>query len=512
MRLIQSIDYAAISPPVIVASAGVVVLVADLFVGRAARRSVAFALSMIGTLAALGAAAWLARGSTRSTFCLPDGCSYVADDFAMFFQLLFLSVLVVVLLISVAGVVDDRMPPGEFHALLLWSVSGMLVLAAARDLLSLLIALEVVSLPAFVLVGLRRDDARSAEGALKFFLFSVVSTAVTAYGIALIYGVTGHVSLTGIADALVRRHPHPGAMSALAAAAVVLVVVGFAFKVSAVPFHFWTPDTYQGSPVAVAAFLSVASKAAGFAGLIVLLVHGFRAYADVWGLVVAVLAAVTMTVGNLVALRQWHLVRLLAWSTVAQAGYLLMPLGVAATSGGRSPHELHLAVQATLTYLAIYAAMNLGAFACVSAIGRRFPRLAISDVRGLARTAPWLAVAFALSLTALAGLPPGVAGLFAKVVVLRAAVHGHVTWLAVVAAVNTVIGLAYYLRVAAVMFSAEGAPAARPDALDDVPLHRRHLATTLGIAVATVSVVALSVYPQPVLDWASHAASLAGPR
>ena len=512
MRLIQSIDYAAISPPVIVASAGVVVLVADLFLGRAARRWAAFALSMAGALAALGAAAWLATGSTRRTFCLPDGCSYVADDFAVFFQLLFLSVLVVVLLISVAGVADDRMPPGEFHALLLWSVSGMLVLAASRDLLSLLIALEVVSLPAFVLVGLRRDDARSAEGALKFFLFSVVSTAVTAYGIALIYGVTGQLTLSGIADALARHHPHPGAMSSLAAGAVVLVVVGFAFKVSAVPFHFWTPDTYQGSPVAVAAFLSVASKAAGFAGLIVLLLHGFRAYADVWGPVVAVLAAVTMTVGNLAALRQVEAVRLLAWSTVAQAGYLLMPLGVAATSTGRSAHQLHLATQATLTYLAIYAAMNLGAFACVAAIARRFPRLAISDVRGLARTAPWLAVAFALFLTALAGLPPGVAGLFAKVVVLRAAVNGHVTWLAVVAAVNTVIGLAYYLRVAAVMFTADAAPEARETAAVDSPARRRHLATTVGIVLATAVVVVLSVYPQPILDWASHAASLAGAR
>jgi NADH-quinone oxidoreductase subunit N len=512
MRLIQSIDYAAISPPVIVASAGVVVLVADLFVGRAARRTVAFVLSLVGALAALGAAAWLARGSARSTFCLPDGCSYVADDFALFFQLLFLSVLVVVLLISVAGVADDRMPPGEFHALLLWSVSGMLVLAASRDLLSLLIALEVVSLPAFVLVGLRRDDARSAEGALKFFLFSVVSTAVTAYGIALVYGVTGHVSLAGIADALGRQHDRAGAMSALAAAAVVLVVVGFAFKVSAVPFHFWTPDTYQGAPVAVAAFLSVASKAAGFAGLIVLLVQGFYAYADVWGLVVAVLAAVTMTVGNLVALRQWQLVRLLAWSTVAQAGYLLMPLGVAATSGGRSPHELHLAIQATLTYLAVYAAMNLGAFACVAAIARRFPRLAITDIRGLSRTAPWLAVAFALFLTALAGLPPGVAGLFAKVVVLRAAVHGHVTWLAVVAAVNTVIGLAYYLRVAAIMFAPDGELATRGEADRVATARRRHLATSIGIAVAAVAVVLLSVYPQPVLDWASHAATLAAPR
>jgi NADH-quinone oxidoreductase subunit N len=205
-------------------------------------------------------------------------------------------------------------------------------------------------------------------------------------------------------------------------------------------------------------------------------------------------------------------VRLLAWSTVAQAGYLLMPLGVAATAGGRSDKELHLATQATLTYLAVYAAMNLGAFACVAAIARRFPRMAIADIRGLARSSPWLAVAFALFLTALAGLPPGVAGLFAKVVVLRAAVHGHVTWLAVIAAVNTVIGLAYYLRVAAAMFGTDEAEMSRSPAGADAADRRRHLATSAGIAVAAGVTVLLSVYPQPVLDWASHAATLAGAR
>jgi len=287
-------------------------------------------------------------------------------------------------------------------------------------------------------------------------------------------------------------------MSSLAAAAVVLVVVGFAFKVSAVPFHFWTPDTYQGAPIPIAAFLSVASKAAGFAGLTLLLLHPFRAYAEVWGPVVAGLAAVTMTVGNLVALRQWHMIRLLAWSTVAQAGYMLVPLGVAATAGGRRGDELHLAVQATLAYLAVYVVMNLGAFACAAAVARRAPRAAIADYRGLVRTSPLTAVAFALFLTALAGLPPGVAGLFAKVVVFRAAVHGHVTWLAVVGAVNTVIGLAYYLRVAAALFGApEGVEkAARP----------RSTAIVVAMAVTAVGTLVLSFYPQPIFEWASHAA------
>jgi NADH-quinone oxidoreductase subunit N len=499
MTLVQSIDYAAIAPPLVVAITALVVLVADLFLPDE-RRLLAAYVSLLGTAGALGVTAWLATGDPRRTFCFSSGgCSYVADDYTLFFQVLFLAALLIVLLLSLPLFGDGRIPAGEYHALLLTSVTGMLVLPAARDLLTLLIALEVVSLPAFVLVGLRRGDSRGSEAALKFFLFSVISTAFTVYGMALVYGATGSIELGHIARALVGIRAHPGAMAATAGAGVVLVLVGFAFKISAVPFHFWAPDTYQGAPVPVAAFLSVASKAAGFAGLIVLLVQGFRPYADVWGPVIAVLAAVTMTVGNVVALRQWQLVRLLAWSTVAQAGYLLVPLGVASTQLGRSPAVLTDGVKATLTYLGIYAAMNLGAFTCVALVARRRPRAAIEDVRGLVYTAPVTAVLLAFFLTALAGLPPGVAGLFAKVVVLRAAVDGHVTWLAVVAAVNTVIGLAYYLRVAALVFAPRAQPAdARPRWAD-------HRAGAVALGLTAIMTIGLSVYPQPLL----HAAGLA---
>jgi NADH-quinone oxidoreductase subunit N len=501
MNLLQSIDYAAIAPPVVLAVTALVVLVADLFVPDS-RRIVAAYLSLAGTAGALGVAAWLATAPARRTFCFTSGgCSYVTDDLTLFFQVLFLASVLVVLLLSLPLFGDGRVPPGEYHTLLLMSVTGMLVLPAARDLLTLLVALEVVSLPAFVLVGLRRGDPRGGEAALKFFLFSVVSTAFTVYGIALVYGVTGSIELGQVSAGLAHVRAHPGAMASTGAAGVVLVLVGFGFKVSAVPFHFWAPDTYQGAPVPIAAFLSVASKAAGFAGLIVLLSFGFRPYADVWGPVVAVLAAVTMTVGNVVALRQWHLVRLLAWSTVAQAGYLLVPLGAAAAARGRQDALLSDGVQATLTYLGIYAAMNLGAFTCVTVIARRFPRGAIEDVRGLARSSPATAVLLAFFLTALAGLPPGVAGLFAKVVVLRAAVDGHVAWLAVVAAVNTVIGLAYYLRVAALLFADPHHEVAR-----DAP--RRwspQPAGAVALALTAVVTIGLSVYPQPLL----HAAGLA---
>jgi NADH-quinone oxidoreductase subunit N len=500
MRLIQSIDYAAISPVLVVVAAAVLALLADLFLDER-RKDAIVGISICGVLAAIGCSAWLATQSTRRTFCLPHGqCSYVVDDYTVYFQLLVLAAALVVLLLSRSTVVEDSLPIGEYHFLLLSSLTGMVTLAAARDLVSLLIALEVVSLPAFVLVGMRRSDPRGAEAALKFFLFSVVTTGLTVYGMALLYGVTGSIHLDGIAAALGPVRHSGGPKSSLAAVAVILVVVGFAFKVSAVPFHFWVPDTYQGAPAPVAAFLSTASKAAGFAGLLLLLLDGFVGYAAVWGPVIAVLAAVTMTVGNVVALRQWHLIRLLAWSTVAQAGYILVPLGVAATSHGRTASELHDAGEATLVYLGIYVAMNLGAFACAILITRMHPRGAIDDVRGLVRASPGLAVAFALFLTALAGLPPGVAGLFAKVAVLREAVHGHVTWLAIIAAVNTVIGLAYYLRVAALLFVA---PTEETVATPERGWSRLALA---GTGAALVATVALSVYPQPLFDWADHAA------
>ena len=504
MTVIQSIDYGAVGPVLAVAVAAVVVLVADLFVTKR-RTEVACALSLAGVAVGLGWTAWLATEPVRKTFCFPGGrCSYVADDYTIYFQLLFLAAIFVVLLLSRATVSTDGMPAGEFHFLLLSSGAGMLTLAASRDLITLLISLEVVSLPAFVLVGLRCADPRGIEAALKFFLFSVVATGLTAYGMSLLYGVTGSVQVDAISDALAGVHAHGGAKASLAAVAVVLVIAGFAFKVSAVPFHFWAPDTYQGAPVPIAAFLSTASKAAGFAGLLVLLLEAFVRYADVWGPVLAVLAALSMTVGNVVALRQWHLVRLLAWSTVAQAGYMLVPLGVAASAGGRSPSELRSAGEATLVYLGIYVAMNLGAFACAVLLTRERPRGAIDDLRGLVRRAPLLAVAFALFLTALAGLPPGVAGLFAKVAVLREAVHGHVVWLAVIAAVNAVIGLAYYLRVAALLFATDGETAAEPA----VQQARWLSLAGGGLVLSLAATVALSVYPQPLFHWAKDAASV----
>jgi NADH-quinone oxidoreductase subunit N len=377
------------------------------------------------------------RDDPRSTFCIveplsgPAPCSFAVDTFTLSFWAITLFGTGVVALIGTAAAFDGRTPQGEWNFLLLCSATGALTIAASRDLVTLVVALEVVSLPAFAMAGLRRGDARAAEAAVKFFLVSVISTAVMLMGISLLYGATGSVFLDQIAVAVAAGD---GPRDVLVAASL-LTVVGLAFKVAAVPFHMWVPDTYVGAPVAVAAYLSVVSKAAGFVGLILVLSHGLAGLADVWAPLVAVLAALTMTVGNVLALRQRHAVRLLAWSSVAQAGYVLVPFGAAAA--------VPAALDASVGYLAVYAVINLGAFAVAAVVGSRHPGQQLADYRGLVREEPGAGWALAFALVALAGLPPGVIGLLAKVVVLDA-VAGPVTWLAVVMAVNVAIGLVYY--------------------------------------------------------------------
>lgn len=496
--MIQGIDYAAIAPPLILAAAALAVLLADAF--DVPRRAVGL-LSGGALAVAFGAVVVLAAGDRRATFCLPDGlrsggprsCSYVTDDFTLLFQGLVLAAAVVVVLLSLEEITRSRLPAGEYHFLLLAAVVGALTLVAARDLVLLVVALETLSLPVFALVGLRRYDGAASEAALKLFLVSVVSAAVMLFGISLVYGATGAMHLDRIAPALDRL---PSDLDPVAAVGVVLVLAGFGFKVAAVPFHFWAPDVYQGAPLPVAAFLSVVSKAAGFAGLAIVLALGFPAYAHVWGPLVAILAALTMTLGNLVALRQRTAIRLLAWSSVAQSGYMLAPLAV-------GTDHLPEAVAATAAYVALYAVMNLGAFAVVTGFARRRPAASagwdeLDDYRGLARRSPALAAALAFFLICLAGLPPGVMGLFAKVVVFRATVAGGVTWLAVVMAVNTVIGLYYYLVWAARLFAPPAPAAEDPQVAPYEPAPGP--AVRAAVAATAAGALVLSAAPQLVLQ------------
>ncbi|MER6015147.1 NADH-quinone oxidoreductase subunit N [Streptomyces bluensis] len=488
--VVQSVDWVAIAPPTIAAVVGLLVLVADLFVDDSKKVLLGW-VSVTGLAASTLALLPLLDGD-RSTFCLTGDatvCSYTADRFALVIQFLVLGGALLASLLSMTALKDAKrkLPEGEFWFLLLSSAAGAALLPASRDLATLIVALEVASLPAFALVGIRHGDKRSSEAALKFFLTSVTATAVSLMGISFVYASTGTLYLTEIADSI---RQVDGQFHTLAQTGVVLTLIGFAFKTAAVPFHFWVPDTYVGAPLPVAAYLSVVGKAVGFSGLILVTVVALPSYADVWGPALAVLAALTMTIGNVGALRQqatraYSAVRLLAWSSVGQAGYLLVPIAAAAYSD-----DAEKAIGSTVAYALMYAAVNLGAFAVAALVARTQPLNRVSDYRGLYAASPLTALLLGFFLLCLAGLPPGIIGLFAKVTVFSAAVDAGLGWLAVVMAVNVVIALFYYLQWTALLFRA---PEREPEK------HRVPAPLTAAIALTGILGIALSGAPQLVL-------------
>ena len=518
--LIQSVDWVAVAPPLIAAIAALGILVADLFLP--ARRKQLLGWATITALVLALLALLPLRGGNRATFCLKTvaattdnaDCSYVADHFALVFQLIAFGGALLTALLSMHTVDEHRLPVGEYWFLLLSSAAGAALLPASRDLATLVIALEVVSLPAFALVGLRRDRL-GGEGALKFFLSSVTATAVMLLGISFVYAAGGSIHLSALADGL--EHA-PAQLQHLAQAGAALTLVGFAFKAAAVPFHFWLPDTYTGAPVPIAAYLSVVSKVAGIVGIALVTFIALRPYGHLWGPLLAVLAAATMTVGNVAALRQRPdaprgAVRLLAWSSIGQAGYLLVPLAAAGHQRGGNP------LGATAAYALVYAVVNLGAFAVVAVVGRGAAENRLDDYRGLFARRPAAALSLAFALLCLAGLPPGVVGVFAKVIVFRAAVDAGLGWLAVVMAVNVVVALYYYLVWTAKLFTPAPAfaPAPASAAASDVeaapqspsparlpvaqsPEPRLPAPLTAAVALTAVGAVVLSLSPELVLQ------------
>lgn len=492
--LVQSVDWLAIAPPTLAAVVGLVVLVADLFIGED-KKAVLGWVSVAG-LAASALMLLPLRDGDRATFCLTGdahACSYTADRFTLVIQFLVLGGALLAALLSVTALKDANkdLPEGEFWFLLLSSAAGAALLPASRDLATLIVALEVASLPAFALVGIKRGDKKSSEAALKFFLSSVTATAVSLMGVSFVYATTGSLYLTQIADKI--QHVD-GQFHTLAQAGVVLTLVGFAFKTAAVPFHFWVPDTYVGAPLPIAAYLSVVGKAVGFSGLILVTVVALPSYGDVWGPALAALAAFTMTVGNVGALRQqatraYSAVRLLAWSSVGQAGYLLVPIASAAYS-----KDAEKAIGSTVAYALMYAVVNLGVFAVAALVARTSPLNRISDYRGLYARSPLSALILGFFLLCLAGLPPGIIGLFAKVTVFAAAVDAGLGWLAVVMAVNVVIALFYYLQWTTLLFRAPEGESEK---------HRVPAPLTAAIALTAVLGIALSGAPQLVLRFSA---------
>ncbi|HEV8087534.1 MAG TPA: NADH-quinone oxidoreductase subunit N, partial [Actinomycetota bacterium] len=406
----MNIDYHALLPVEIVAATILLVLVVDLFLPLRAKAASMW-VGFVGVGAALGAVISLVGGGDRIVF----GGAYVVDAFTLIFQGFFLIAALVVLLISYRYLRDGGFYQGEYYFLLLTAFLGCTLMPASRNLLMLFLALELVSAPGFLLAAFRKSDIRGNEGGLKFFIIGVLSTAVMLYGMSLIYGLTGRLELHAIAQGLTGL---TGARETLADVAIVFVVIGFAFKVSAVPFQFWAPDTYEGAPVPVAGFLAVASAAAGFAGLLQLMFVAFVGQATFWAPIFAVLSVLTMTLGNLVALRQTQTIRLLAYSGIAQSGYILLPFALVSADAAVN----HTAFQAAVVYILIYAVMNIGAYAVSTAVAERHPSLQIEDFAGLARTAPLLAVAMTAFMVSLAGVPP-TGGFWGKLAIFAAAIQ-----------------------------------------------------------------------------------------
>jgi len=430
-------DYAALAPEIILTAAIVVVLVADLlFEEREKYRT--STLAGVGCLAALVPILYLAgNGADRTMF----GGAYVVDNYALLMKALFLVAGYITVLLSANYIEEGDYYQGEYYVLILTALLGMTVMASARDLVTIFVALETLSIPTYLLAGWRKHDARSNESSLKYYLMGVLSSAVMLYGMSIVYGLAGDTRLVEIA-----KYVSTGAGGHLLDVAIFFTLVGFAFKVSAVPFHFWAPDSYEGAPTPVTAFLSVASKTGGFVALLSLVYVGFFGRGDAWQPILWVLAAASMTVGNLIALRQTNIVRMLAYSSIAQGGFMLVPFAVANQGDGSARPG---AFSATVVYLLIYAVMNLGAFAVLIAVARKTRSAEIDSYAGLFNYAPALAVTMSLFLFSLAGIPP-LGGWYAKFGVFRAVLDAGGGWgnsLAVIAAVNTVIATAYYITV-----------------------------------------------------------------
>ncbi|MEO7803717.1 MAG: NADH-quinone oxidoreductase subunit N [Actinomycetota bacterium] len=477
----MSFDFVALAPEIILTVFLCAALVVDLFLPKE-RKGLVMPVAFIGVLLTLAAVLNLV-GDNRETLA----GMFVVDQFAVLFKAVFCVAALIVFAISHDYLKEDNIHQGEYYTLLLSSLLGMLTIASSRDLIPIFVSLELISVPAFVLAGLRKSDLRSNEAALKFFLFGVLSTAIMLYGMSLIYGVTGTTNLQAI-SAVLTAEPVLRSISVLS---IFFIIVGFGFKISAFPFQWWVPDTYEGSPVPVAAFLSVASKTAGFVGLLQIMFIAFQPLADVWRPFLAIVAVLTMTFGNLVALQQRNIIRLLAYSSIAQAGYILLPLGVAsATDVGLNKQ----AFSASILYLLIYTFMETGAFAAAIAFGRRGGGYLVENYSGAFAKAPGLAIAMTVFLFSLAGVPP-FAGWAAKLFVFLSVIAGKSLVLAVFMALNAVIALYYYAAIVKRMFG----DAPKESARMPVP-------ALLGSAIAFAATVVVVVGVMP--DLFAHVASI----
>ena len=469
-------DFYRLAPEMILCAFGIVIMLVDPFVAR--KRAMGW-LAFIGTLAALGSIRWMAlhRGPAYSGLIR-------ADDFSIFLHCVVVGVAALAILASFSYLDREQLERGEYYALILFATAGMGILAGADELVTAFIGLEMSSISTYILAGFRRNAPKSNEASLKYFILGSFATAFFLYGIAMVYGATGTTRLEVVQVAVASGQYN----TTLLALGVAMIFVGLGFKVVAAPFQIYTPDVYEGAPTPVTALLSSGPKAAAFAIMLRVFITGFGDVNHLWFWAIWVTAALTMCVGNFAALVQTNVKRMLAYSSIAHAGYILVAFAASTALG----------VAAVLFYIAAYALMKLGAFTVVSQLGGKGERrLEIKEYAGLGIQQPWMAACFSLFLLSLLGLP-ATGGFLGKFYAFKAALDARLIWLVVLAALNSVVGAYYYLRVIVAMYFWE--PQKEYPPLSASPT------VVIVLLVAAAGTIYLGLFPTHVMNFAALSA------
>lgn len=484
------LDWHALAPLIVLVGALAIALIVDSIGGQRQNGALpsVVGLGLLGSLVPIVTLA-MHDDATRSLF----GGGFVIDRFALLMAAFFVIVGYLTVLMSTHYIAEGDYYEGEYYFLLLASIIGMVFMSSARDLISIFVALELLSMPAYLLAAWRKRDRKGVEGGLKYYLMGVFASALMLYGMSLIFGGTGHTHLAEIREVMA------GGFGAkpVATIGIVLTLVGFAFKVSAVPFHNWAPDTYEGSPTPITAFLSVASKAAGFVAILQLAFVGFVGQANVVRPMMFIMAVATMFVANFIAIRQTNVVRMLAYSSVAQAGFLLAPIAVIESAPGGVNEKI---VSTVLLYLVAYAFMNMGAFAVVIAVARRTGSGEMDTWNGLFNFAPGLAATMAVFMFSLGGIPPMV-GWFVKFQLFQSVINAGTASayvMGVIMAINTVISMAYYLALVRRMFTED-----TPE-MDTSPV-KVPMPLIAAMGICAIALIVLGFVPHLITDLADSA-------
>jgi len=472
--MIPTVDYIRILPELMLCIFGILVMLVDPVMPEDSSKKPLGYMALAGVLAALAATAYQCKFYGDAFFNMVR-----VDTFSIFFHFVVLLVALVTILSSLDYLEVQRIKAGEYYALVLFAAVGMALMSSAVELVLIFIGIEISSISSYVLAGFRRRAAESSESSLKYFLLGSFATAFLLYGVAMMFGATGTTNIYAIAAALNAQH------SALAYFAVALMFVGLGFKVAAAPFHVWTPDVYEGAPAPVTGFMSTAPKAATFAVLLRIL---FAMGAPGWFWMVWVTAVLSMTLGNIGALVQNNVKRLLAYSSIAHAGYILVAFAAAKETG----------ISAAIFYTASYAMMNVGAFAIVAHLAGKGERyVTLEDYAGLGRRSPIIASLLTIFLISLIGIPI-TGGFFAKFYVFSAALQANLVWLTIIGLINSAIAAYYYLRIVVYMYMR--------DERVETPVARMPFALGAAVAISAVATIYLGVLPNRVLDGAIHAA------